>query len=38
MVNKLYTTDFLVMAKITFIKPNLETDAVRDPIRTCSYL
>ncbi len=26
------------MAKITFIKPNLETDAVRDPIRTCSYL
>ena len=26
------------MANIMFIKPNLETDAVWDPIRTCSYL
>jgi len=26
------------MTNIMFIKPNLETDAVWDPIRTCSYL
>lgn len=28
----------LKMAKVTFVKPALETDAVWDPIRTCSYL
>jgi radical SAM superfamily enzyme YgiQ (UPF0313 family) len=28
----------MVNKKITFIKPQLETDAVWDPIRTCSYL
>jgi len=26
------------MAKVMFIKPNLETDAVWDPLRTCPYL